>query len=400
MTLRSHRGEAQPPQHLQIRSLWPDAAPRPDIAPQLLTATRFAAHGRSSLSGQHTRSGLQTGRPAGQPAFTYTPGQPSPRVAGQHWEEQFRLKLVEAVKRRQRRAHLSIVLAGSGVLLVAAFFATLISLPYPDRDRSPAEMADAPSASVTSDLALFATVSSAPTGDAHAFRKPAGSTRFAALDVSDNDRGLLTALAPSGATTPVRNLSAIAELRPNASNSAPIVTRTRLRIVGDQISDPGAMIMVRGLPEGTSLSDGMSPTPGTWILGLESTHNLSIIAPPQYRGAFRAQLEIIAAGGVSLGQHEVDITLPAATIVVAMPAIKSGHPPRALPQKAAPQQHALSPTGSDRPSSTTVRAYVPEAKAAPQLAADDTASQSSTSSTGSSPRRTHAQPAYGLGGPR
>jgi hypothetical protein len=395
MTLRSRRGEATNPQHLQIRSLWQDAAPRPAVAPHPMPATSFAPRGRSIRSEQHTA------RPVGLPAFTYTPGQPSPRIAGQHWEEQFRLKLVAAVKRRKRRAHLSIVLAGSGVLLVAAFFATLISLQYPDRELTGAEVADASAITATpdralADRALYASLASTSVSSPKSSANLAVNTRFAALDVSASHQDFLTTPASARATVPVRTLTADADLRSEASIDAPHVTRTRLRIVGDQISDPGAMIMARGFPEGVSLSDGMSPKPGTWVLGLESTRNLSIIAPAHFRGAFRAYIEVIATGGVSLGQHEVEINLPASAIVIAMPTLKSIHRPRALPQKNAQEQQALAPSSRERaPSASDPKAVL----AAPQLAAEDAASAASASPAAADQRRAF-QPAYGLGGPR
>lgn len=387
MALQSHRGGSKNPQHLQIRSLWPDSARHQVPA--------------TGVPGGPSSDPVQRGfQPNGLPAFAYTHGQPSPRVAGQHWEAEFRRKLIVAVERRKRRAYLSIALAGSGVLLIAAFFATLISLQYRDGDHNGAEVSDALAVSDRPDRALLASFGSAPALIDRTSRKSAGTTRYAALDVSNGDQGLFAGSPPPAPTAFAPNFAIIAETHPAASISASLLTHTRLRIVGDHVSDPGAMIMIRGFPEGVALSEGMSPTPGTWVLGLENTRNLSIIAPSQFRGAFRARLEVIAAGGVSLGQQEVEINLPAATIVVAMPARKSGHRPRTLPQKMAPEQHAHSRSGNDGPTSATVRAFVPEAAATTQLAADDTAPQSSASPMGANQRRTHAQPAYGLGGPR
>ncbi len=400
MLLRSRKGEAREGQHLQIRSLWPAAtvscktsASRPGL-PLPAVAQAY------SSARQHERS-----------AFSYLPGKPSPRASSQQWEAQFRLKLIAAIERRKRRAHLSIILGGSGVLLVASFFATLIFLhnPLGDRlgDRREAETAEAAIVPATPDRSLVAMPVTAQVADARNSGAVAHRTKFAALELSGGDLGGPTPIAALEGPERTGNSLAMSGVYPVASGNGLHATRTRFRFVGDMMSEPGAMILARGFPEGLSLSEGMSPTPGTWVLSLENTQDLSLIAPDHFRGTFRAQFEIIAAGGVSLGQQEIEINIPASAIVVAISRTKNSHRPRVLPSKAEPQQHARMPpdgkrlpVNGDRPASTTQQPLVTEALAAPQVVADDMAAQTTAKLAAPSQRRAFQPPTYGLGGPR
>lgn len=379
--------------HLQIRALWAapvQPGPRPPAAPS------------SARPRQQPLQQAPVGLPGIRPGVEYTRGVPSPRVAGQQqWEEEFRAKLVAAIDRRRRRAHLALGVAGSVVFLLVAGFAGLIVL------RGTEFSGDETAAASLAPVAI-SRVAQPPAERADT---SANAPQGALLELAAQDRELLTNLVPSdGTAAPVQVLSRqgahVAANAPTAP-SAPRLTRTRLRIVSEKIADQGVMIVLRGLPEGVTLSDGMSPSPGTWVLGLETSGQLHIIAPATFQGILRTSLEVLGPRGVSLLRQEADIKLPASELVLVLPSIPSQALPPATAPRGAPQQHARGGAGTVRPVADVDGGDRAAQRPTLQSGADAWAASSTTeepviAQPNVQPgRRTLAQPpAYGLGGPR
>ena len=305
---------------------------------------------------------------------------------------------------RARTVVREVLLHGSVVLLLVAGFAGLIVLR--GTEFSGDETAAASLAPVGP--AAISRVAQPPAERADT---STNAPQGALLELAAQDRDLLTSLVPSGGTAaPVAVLSRqgahVAANAPTAP-SAPRLTRTRLRIVSEKIADQGVMIVLRGLPEGVTLSDGMSPSPGTWVLGLETSGQLHIIAPATFQGILRTSLEVLGPRGVSLLRQEADIKLPASELVLVLPSIPSQALPPATAPRGAPQQHARGGAGTVRPVADVDGGDRAAQRPTLQSGADAWAASSTTEEPVIAQpdvqpgRRTLAQPpAYGLGGPR
>ena len=427
---RSNHGAKPGSGHLQIRSLW---APEPQRRPGLPEASqpeRVAPHDAvASRSHQLPVPAAPAGAiqdwPIGlrgvRPGVAYTRGVPSPRVAGQQWEDQFRTKLVAAIEQRKRRAYLSVCLAGGGVLALVACFAALLALRGVEEageDLAQAALPGAPPAVTQARPRLAGAIEAPSLSNAVA---PRGRKQFqqsfdaarqdAMLESASTGQDVMPAFVPSGTSVPARIVStpgADAAARP-APTAAPRVMRTRLRIIGETINEIGAMIVLRGFPEGITLSVGMSPSPGTWVLGLEGARDLQIVSPADYQGRFRASLEVIGPGGVALLRQDAEITVPASALVIVLPGVPASAAPAAQPAKRAPQLHARDAAGPVRPvagarmDGEAARMAVPDKSLGTQIAVEDNSfpvAQPAGQSASVATRRTVAPPAYGLGGPR
>jgi hypothetical protein len=430
--------------HLQIRSLWTQDGPQAADQARAGSAARLApgrgalavvpAQPRAASSSTPAIGDWPIGLPGVRPGVAYTRGVPSPRVAGQQWEDQFRTKLVAAIAQRRRRAYISVGVAGGGVLILVACFAALLAVQGAEtagNDRAhPAslQLAGEPASDAAGSVRLAMTLDAATTAaparrkpHQHPFESAQGPAHIdlAAIDLAANDQEAPASLVPAGARMPARIVSnhmGEASARPAAA-AAPVPLRTRLRIIGDTIGEPGAMILLRGLPEGVLLSDGMSPSQGTWVLGLQSARDLQIISPAGYHGTFRASLEVIGPGGVALLRQDAEMTVPAAALVIVLPEVPATAAPAPAHVNRTPRLQAWDGAASVRPAAGAMTAgdgtpAVVSGKApgrthdkalgtalGSQIASEDQgppASQPAAPGT----RRTAGPPAYGLGGPR
>ena len=163
----------------------------------------------------------------------------------------------------------------------------------------------------------------------------------------------------------------------------------------------GEFILVRGVPDELTLSDGMPTSAGNWVLGLEQSRLVDILSPAGYKGRFRILVEVMGAQGRPLLRHSAQIELTTSEIIVILAR------PSSLPaedKRTVPQQHAVhAPTGT-RQAETTRRKL--DSAWSTSVAADPgpgTAETPVIAEGGNGIRERQPnllQPAYGLGAAR
>lgn len=103
---------------------------------------------------------------------------------------------------------------------------------------------------------------------------------------------------------------------------------------------PNAFVRIKGLPQGTSLSEGYAVAPGTWAVALKSLPLLRANFPSMPAGQTEIGVHLMSVEGIVLAETHLTLVYAAAQPAAAPPPPQPQPPPREV--QAAPRPPELS----------------------------------------------------------